>query len=118
MDSIINDCIYEQEYRPTDQLHSLEDTEEWALELILSDDSGTSIRDAIKEGTCLAVSNGFYKYNRGTSAGIIEKQGVPEWRLIVLKRVPGVAADDSAYRAELEEVCGTVTAIEKNCKTL
>ena len=95
------------------QLHNLEETDEWSLELIISDDSGASIRDAIKEGTCLAISDGSNKNNRGTSAGIIEKQGVTESRLIVLNRVPGIAYDHSAYRAELAGVCGTITDITK-----
>ena len=103
----------EQVHSIVNQLHNLEETDEWALELILSDDSGASIRDAIKEGTCLAVSDGSYKNNRGTSAGIIERRGVPESRLIVLNRVPGIADDHSACRAELAGVCGTITAITK-----
>ena len=103
----------EQLHSTVNQLHILEETDEWALELILSDDSGVAIRDAIKEGTCLAISDGSFKNNRGTSAGIIEKQGIPESRLIVLNRVPGIAEDHSAYRAELAGVCGTITAITK-----
>ena len=58
------------------------------------------------------------KKNRVTSAGIIEKEGVPESRMIILNRVPGVTDDHSPYRAELAGVCGTITAIEKNCRTL
>ena len=52
--------------------------------------------------------------NRGTSVGIIEKECVPESRMIILNRVPGITDDHSPYRAELAGVCGTITAIEKN----
>ena len=113
METTSNNNEGEQLHSTVNQLHILEETDEWALELILSDDSGVAIRDAIKEGTCLAISDGSLKNNRGTSAGIIEKQGIPESRLIVLNRVPGIAEDHSAYRAELAGVCGTITAITK-----
>ena len=96
-----------------DILNILKPTEDWTLELIHSHDQGATIRDAIKEGTCLAISDGSFKNNRGTSAGIIEKEGVPESRMIILNRVPGISDDHSPYRAELAGVCGTITAIEK-----
>ena len=73
-------------------------------------------KDAINEVTCLEVSDGSYKNNRGTSVGIIEKQVVPESRLIVFNRLLGIADDHSAYRAELAGVCGTITAIVKFVK--
>ena len=65
VESTTNNNEGEQVHSIVNQLHNLEETDEWALELILSDDSGASIRDAIKEGTCLAVSDGSYKNNRG-----------------------------------------------------
>ena len=59
------------------------------------------------------MSDGFYENNRGDSSGIVEEKGVPESSIIVLNRVSGIAADHSAYRAELDRVYGTITAITK-----
>jgi len=53
------------------------------------------------------------KKNRVNLAGIIEKQGVPESKLIVLDRVRGTSADHSSYWAELVGVCGTIKTIGK-----
>ena len=50
---------------------------------------------------------------RGTSAGIIEKEGVPESRMIILNIVPGITDDHSPYWTELAGVCGTITVIKK-----
>ena len=96
-----------------DKLYNLKPTEDWALELILSNDHGAIIKDSIIEETYLAISDGSFKNNRGTSAGIIEKEGVPESRMFILNRVPGMIDDHSSYRSELSGVCGTITAIDK-----
>ena len=65
VNSTTNENSSEQERRSIDQIHSLEETEDWDLELILPDDLGASIRDAIKEGTCLVVRDVHYKNNNG-----------------------------------------------------
>ena len=95
------------------KLNSLKPADDWALELVHSQDQGMAIRNSIIAGTCIAISDGFFKNNRGTSAGIIEDEGVPETRMIILNRVPGIPNDHSPYRAELTGVCGTITMIEQ-----
>ena len=95
------------------KLNSLKPADDWALELVHSQDQGMAIRNSIIAGTCIAISDGSFKNNRGTSAGIIEDEGVPETRMIILNRVPGIPNDHSPYRAELIGVCGTITMIEQ-----
>ena len=72
-----------------------------------------ALRNSIIAGPCIAISDGSFKNNRGTSSGIIEDEGALETRMIILNRVPGIPNDHSPYRAELAGVCGTITMIEQ-----
>ena len=67
---------------------------------------------AIQNCNALAISDGSFKFNRGTSAGVVEEEGDPSSRMIVFNKVPGLPKVQSPYRSELAGVCGIITLIE------
>ena len=96
-----------------DEIHKLE---KWSLESITCNHDGKVIAKAIQDGTALAVSDGSFKHDRGTSAALIEDYGVKESRMIITNRVPGKMGDHNPYRAEACGVLGIITCIEAICK--
>lgn len=68
-------------------------------------DSIYSNIDCIKIGTNIAVSNGLFKSQFGTSCWILENDIGTE-RIIGLVDVPGSNDDDDAYRSELAGLYG------------
>ena len=102
------------------QIASWEDcvntAEKWCIENMVNGQDGKIIADAIQNNTALAVSDGSFKNERGTSAIIIEKEGDETSRLIIANRVPGTQGDHNPYRAEICGVMGIITCIEAICK--
>jgi hypothetical protein len=61
----------------------------WAITEVTIDNNGLTIATALLQGTVIAVSNGSFKDNQGTSAFIIE--GTSEvGRLVGVNVIPGV----------------------------
>ena len=90
--------------------------EKWSLEDVICNHDGRIIAEAIESGTALAVSDGSFKNERGTSAAIIEKEGDEFSRIIITNRVPGIRLDHNPYRAEASGVLGILTSIEAICE--
>ena len=90
--------------------------EKWSLENVVCNHDGKIIAEAIEKGTALAVSDGSFKHERGTSAAIIENKGEESSRIIITNRVPGIKGDHNPYRAEACGVLGILTSIESICK--
>ena len=90
----------------------MEPEEAWSVELTQARHDGSKMANAIRSGTALAISDGSLKLRRGTSAAIMEDEGIPQSRIIILNRVPGFAEDQSPYRSELAGVCGIMTLTE------
>ena len=55
------------------------------------------------------MSNGYFKNNRGTSAGIINKKGKAGKNVRTLNRVQKLGNDHSTYQTELDGVYSTIT---------
>jgi hypothetical protein len=82
------------------------DSFQWAVSEWLVEDNGLAIARALIAGTAIAVSDGSFKDNQGTSAFIIEgasKHG----RLVGVNVIPGDSSSQSPYRSELGGDCGS-----------
>lgn len=83
-----------------DRLQRLPDTAAWALRYMHRTDEGTTIAQAITNGSAVAVSDGSLKLGFGTSAYIIE--GDDHTNLITgVNQVPGPIADGDSHRCEV-----------------
>ena len=90
--------------------------EKWSLEKVVCNHDGKIIAEAIEKGVALAVSDGSFKQERGTSAAIIENKGDESSRIIITNRVPGIKGDHNPYRAEACGVLSILTCVESICR--
>jgi hypothetical protein len=74
-----------------------------------------SLAKSIQQGTCIAVSDGSFKDERGTASMVIEGQD-SRWRLRCDVVVSGDKSIQSAYRSELTGIMAAVNIIESICK--
>ena len=65
---------------------------------------------AIQDGTAIAVSDGSYKTEFGTSALALEGEDSTN-RIVAVNVVPGDPTDQSSYRSELAGIFGIVTMV-------
>ena len=96
----------------SEAVSALSEEETWAVGNVITEHNGLCIAQAIENHTAMAISDGSYKLERGTSAAIIEERSNPASRIIVLNKVPGSRIDQSPYRSELAGVCGIIKMIE------
>jgi hypothetical protein len=80
----------------------------WATETLLHMDNGVSVAQAIRDGTCLAVSDGSFKASRSTSAFLLEGSAGGSGRIYGTNRVPGQRMDQDSYREELGGILGVL----------
>jgi ribonuclease HI len=94
-------------------------TEEQYLvdEIALPLDKGQAIARGIQDGTARAVSDGSFKDNYGTAAGVIAATATDKDMLYFSNVVPGTSTDQSSYRSELSGVLGLLHIIEAICST-
>ena len=86
----------------------------WSNECVILDvDREKILIEAIKKDMALAVSDGSFKNDRGTSAAILELNYVPSSRIILMNRVPGQNKDQSPFRSELAGIISIVAYINK-----
>ena len=78
---------------------------------MLTTDSVDEIITDIMNGTAVAVSDGSFKDNGGTTSWIIENASGSQ-RIIGHVNVPGTVLDQSAYRSEIAGIYGSVVTIE------
>ena len=81
-------------------IDQLPDSIKWCADHFWASDNGDTIAEAIRQGTAVALSDGSYKDQRGTSAWVIEADQeigrIKGWNM-----VPGYQDDHSSYRSEL-----------------
>lgn len=78
-------------------------------------DQGSAIAAGIRAGTAKAVSDGSYKDQYGTSAGIISSSESDGDMLYFVNSVPGIPSDQGSYRSELAGILGTLHITESLC---
>ena len=89
--------------------------EAWAVEYIYSADNGYHVALEIISGSAIAVSDGSYKNDFGTSAFIME--GIHgKHRITGRNCIPGSPADQSSHRSELGGIVGIATALKLLCQ--
>jgi hypothetical protein len=82
----------------------------WAITEVNLDDNGFAIATALLQGTAIAVSDGSFKDNQGTSAFIIEGKS-EVGRLVGVNIIPGETESQSPYHSELGGVAGVLEAL-------
>jgi len=93
----------------------LPDNSAWAVKNVVASDNGLSIANAIRNGTCKAVSDGSFKDAHGTACWVLEGTSADN-RIYAPSVVPGHPSDQSAYRSELAGLYGIGTIIGVICK--
>jgi hypothetical protein len=90
--------------------------DQWALDEIWHTDNGSHVAGAIQQGTALAISDGSYKQDRGTSAFLLQGPLKTEHRILGVNRTPGNPSDQSPYRAELSGILGILSLLSLLCQ--
>jgi hypothetical protein len=90
--------------------------DQWALDEIWHTYNGSHVAGAIRQGTALAISNGYYKQDRGTSAFLLQGPLKTEHRILGVNRTPGNPSDQSPYRAELSGISGILSLLSLLCQ--
>ena len=106
-----------QDARPTTlagALDLLPASDRWAVQHLYSADEGRSIAKEIIKGTAIAVSDGSYKDNFGTSAFIFHAPTTGA-RLTGRNCIPGAPEDQSAHRSEVGGIVGMAVALHLLC---
>ena len=86
----------------------------WAVAEFVANDNGNIIADSIRQGSCVAISDGSFKNSYGTACWSLQGD-TDEGRIFGPCIVPGNKDDQSAYRSELAGLYGLVTMIEAVC---
>jgi hypothetical protein len=99
-----------------DCIDSLPLASRWAIDCFSAPDDGVVVAQSIRDGTAVAISDGSYKDNFGTTALTIEPD-IPTLNNCVLatNAVPEQPEHQSSYRSELSGLWGIVTMIQCLC---
>jgi len=98
-----------------EQLERLPEDKQWSMQQVTNDDDGRTLASAIMRGKAVAVSDGSFKEEFGTSAWIIQgADAAGEARGVNV--VPGSPTDQSAYRSELAGLHGIVSYVNQLCE--
>jgi hypothetical protein len=89
--------------------------DKWTVGKFSATDEGLDFADAIRAHTAIAVSDGSYKDNRGSSASILVGNDINK-AILSANYVPGDSASQSAYRSELAGISGSLTHISAVCE--
>jgi hypothetical protein len=90
--------------------------DQWAVDECWHSDNGFLVADAIGDGTALAISDGSYKNERGTSAFLLQGLSKEQGRILGVDCTPGDPSDQSAYRAELSGISGILATLSIICQ--
>ena len=88
---------------------ALPDSARWAVQDFQARDNGRHIAQSIREGTCIAVSDGSYKDNQGTAFWIIEGMDL-SYKLQGALDIPGHTTENSGMS---HGTCGIIAT--KSC---
>jgi hypothetical protein len=78
--------------------------EQWAVDECWHSDNGFLVANAIKDGSALAIRDGSYENERGTSAFLLQGPSKEQGHILGVNRTPGNPSDKSPYRAELSGI--------------
>ncbi len=87
----------------------------WAITEFDIEDNGAAIAQALIQGTAIAVSDGSFKNQQGTSAFVIDGKSAVG-RLVGVNVIPGDADSQSPHRSELGGVAGILEALHGTCE--
>jgi hypothetical protein len=96
-------------------IRQLPEGNQWAIQRFDCTDNGLTIARALRAGTAVALSDGSYKDQFGTSAMIIEAENSSH-NIIAVNVVPGNAEDQGSFRSELSGIFGLVIMVNVICK--
>ena len=97
-----------------DAIASYDTSLQWALPYIECPDALLPIASGIRDGTAIAVTDGSFKLQRGTSAFTLVDLASGT-QLTGANHVPGICTDHCSYRSELTGILGTVILIDIVC---
>jgi hypothetical protein len=96
-------------------LEALPSNERWAIDDLELQDNGEILAAALAGNYAIAVSDGSYKDNFGTSAFVLEGR-TKEGRILGQNCVPGHTTEQSSYRGELAGIEGILTTVQLICQ--
>jgi hypothetical protein len=101
----------------TETIDGLPLSSRWAVDCFSAPDNGAAVAESIRVGTAVAISDGSYKDEFGTSALTLEPLVPNSGNCILATNViPGRPEDQSSYRSELGGLWGIVTMITCVCQ--
>jgi hypothetical protein len=80
----------------------------WTVANVFHSNNGQAVTDALKEGTCLSVSDGSFKDMRSTSGFLLEGPAGEAGWIYGTNAVPGARPDQDSYRGELGGIMGVL----------
>jgi hypothetical protein len=86
----------------------------WAVSCYDATDNGIGVAQAIRDGTAIAISDGSFKEDFGTSALVIEASDSTD-NIIAVNVVPGNLDNQGSYRSELAGIFGQITLVNALC---
>jgi ribonuclease HI len=95
-------------------IQALPEQIKWSILNHQASDEGEHIAAALINNTAIAVSDGSFKDNKGTSGWIVEGD-TQAGRIIGWNMVPGFLDDHSSYRSELTGILAILTLIKELC---
>ena len=88
----------------------------WAVDKVfLTKGDYAYLAQAISQGTCLAISDGSFKNNIGTSACLLEGMDKAKHRIMAINSIPGATDSQSAYRSELGGISCIIALVQAIC---
>ena len=99
----------------SDHLQLLPATAHWALQSMVRIGNMLELSEALQSGTAVAVSDGSYKLNLGTSAFIVTTPGCSS-HVRGANRVPGPLKEGDSYRCELAGLYGIILTVNALCQ--
>jgi len=106
--------IDESPTRLDEAIAALPKTKRWALLHFSITNNGETIAEALRLGTAIAVSDGSYKDEFGTSALVLEGADSTN-RILAANAVVGHQEDQSSFRSKLAGIYGFVVLVNTIC---
>jgi hypothetical protein len=84
----------------------------WTVATLLQHDNGLAVATAIRDSTCVNISDGSFKDLRSTSAFLLEGPTGVDGRIYGTNQVPGQRLDQDSCRCELGGILGALRTAE------
>jgi len=95
-------------------IDSLPNEARWAVQEWNESNDGSIPAEAIRKGTAIGVSNGFFKDRFGTAC-LVEEGKDSDSRIVCTCIIPGERSDQSSYRSELGGLFGLMVLVDVIC---